>query len=297
MCWLRSFLALHDNTGRNVGEPDRAAGLVHVLAARAARPENVLAYIRLVDFHLDAVVDLRRDIDRREARLTLAFRIERTDPHEPVDPHFTLQIAVRHRTADGERHALNAGDVVGNTVEDFNRVIVLLGPLRVHPLQHFGPVVGIRPAVASVNAEDRARPVMGAVEQRTKFEVVERCLDALNFETNVSFGRRIIASQFHQAVEIGGGGQGILERFQNEPQRLQFAYDPLSAFLVIPETGPRHSILKFRQSTFFRLEVKDCLAVAPADDELRPPDSSVPHPSDRSLPPANRDRLHLARMF
>ena len=50
-------------------------------------------------------------------------------------------------------------------VEQLDGVVVLLGPLDVHPQQHLGPVVGVGAAVAGVDREDRAGGVVRAVEQ------------------------------------------------------------------------------------------------------------------------------------
>jgi hypothetical protein len=57
---LRSLvLACHDNVGRQMGQTHRRVGLVHMLAAGAARPVSIDAQIVIVDFDFDIVVDLR----------------------------------------------------------------------------------------------------------------------------------------------------------------------------------------------------------------------------------------------
>ena len=68
----------------NVRQADRARGLVDVLAAGAAGAEDVFADVFVVDFDLDRIGDLGRDVDRGEAGLPLAFGVERADPHQAV---------------------------------------------------------------------------------------------------------------------------------------------------------------------------------------------------------------------
>src|ERR1019366_3178286 len=62
-------LALHDEAGRQVRDPDRRLRLVDVLSAFAARPERVDPEVLVADLDFDRVVDLRRDIDRGERRV------------------------------------------------------------------------------------------------------------------------------------------------------------------------------------------------------------------------------------
>ena len=144
--------------GRQVREPNRARRLVDVLAAGAAGAERVLAHVVRVDLDLDRVGDLRRHVDRREAGLPLAFGVERADPHQPVHARLALEIAVGHRPADGDRRVADAGLLVVLPLEQLDRVAVLLRPLRVHPQQHLGPVVGVGAAVAGVDRSGSPRP-------------------------------------------------------------------------------------------------------------------------------------------
>ena len=119
------------------------------------------------------VVHLRRNIDRGEARLPLAFGVERADPHQPVHARLALEIAVGHRPADGDAGALNAGHAVVLPVEQLDVVVVRLRPVDVHPQQHLGPIVGVGAAVAGVDAQDRVVAVVRAAQQRLQLQIVE----------------------------------------------------------------------------------------------------------------------------
>ena len=53
--WRALVLALDDDAGREVRDPDGGVGLVHVLAAGAARAVGVDAEVALVDLDVDVV--------------------------------------------------------------------------------------------------------------------------------------------------------------------------------------------------------------------------------------------------
>ena len=67
--WRPLVLALGDDAGRQVGQPDRRVGLVDVLAAGALRAERVDPDLVPVELDLDVVVGLRQDLDQGERRL------------------------------------------------------------------------------------------------------------------------------------------------------------------------------------------------------------------------------------
>ena len=77
-------LTLDDDAGRNVRDADRRLGLVHVLAACAARTEHVHAQVGGIQLDLDVVLDLGRDEHGRERRVPAVARVEWRLAHEPV---------------------------------------------------------------------------------------------------------------------------------------------------------------------------------------------------------------------
>ncbi len=174
-------LTLHDDAGRQMGQTDRTVGFVDVLPARAAGSERILPHVIFVDVDLDAVGHLGGHIDRREAGLSLPFGVERADADQSVHAGFTLQIAVRQRAAHGNRRVVDPGLVVVAAVQQFHRIVVLLGPLRVHPQQHLGPVIGVGSSVTGMDREDRATGVVGAVEQVLQLELLDFALETCDF--------------------------------------------------------------------------------------------------------------------
>ena len=77
-------LALDDDSGRQVRDPDGAVGLVHVLAAGALRTVGVDLQVAFVDLDVGVVGQERRDDHGRERRLAAVGGVERREAHEPV---------------------------------------------------------------------------------------------------------------------------------------------------------------------------------------------------------------------
>ena len=113
-----------------------------------------------------------------------------------------FQITVGHRTPDRDRGAVDARFFVILPVEERNHVVVLLGPLRVHPQQHFRPVVGVGPPVAGVDADHRCRGVVRTVQQCLELQAVERFFQALNFGAHLGCVIPVFLRQFQHGRQI-----------------------------------------------------------------------------------------------
>ena len=186
-----------------VGEPDRRVGLVDVLAAGA------LAAVRvdpdLVPVELDlriVVVDLRHDLDEGERRLAAVLGVVRADPHEPVDAPFGAQPAVGPPAVDLDRHALEAGLLALELVDDLGLEPVALRPAQVHPQEHLGPVGRLGAAGAGADRDDRAPVVVLArEEERRSARAGRSCLELVRVAVElggdlgvVGFGERSSSS-------------------------------------------------------------------------------------------------------
>ena len=159
-------LTLHHDSGWLVRQTNRAIGFVNVLTPGSTGTVGVGANIFFVDINLDGIRNLGRDIHRRETSLPLAFAVERTDSDQSMQTGFTFQVTVRHRAANRDRGAVDPGLIVIVSIQQFDRVVVCLRPVAVHPQQHLGPVVGIGSAITRVDGHDRTVGVVGTVEQR-----------------------------------------------------------------------------------------------------------------------------------
>ena len=144
---------LGGDAGREVGVAHARLGLVLVLAARAAAPEDVALQLVVAEHDVDRVVDLGQDVDRGERRLPLVGGAERADPDQAVDPRLALEVAVGVLALDVDRRRLDAGDVPLLAVDDLGLVPLRLGPHQVHAQEHLGPVARLGAAGPGVDRD------------------------------------------------------------------------------------------------------------------------------------------------
>src|SRR5687768_7441656 len=78
-------LALDDDSRRQMRDPDRGVGLVHVLAAGAGGTVGVDAEVGLVDLDIALLGQEWRDDDLREGGVATVRAVERRLADEPVD--------------------------------------------------------------------------------------------------------------------------------------------------------------------------------------------------------------------
>ncbi len=71
-----------------------------------------------------------------------------------MHPLFTLQIAVGHRPAEGDGGLRDTGFFIVAPVQQFDTVLVFIGPVDIHPQEHFGPIIRVDASIARMNAED-----------------------------------------------------------------------------------------------------------------------------------------------
>ena len=146
----------------------RTADSVLLTCWPPAPPERMVS-MRTSDFgdvDLDAVVDHRKDRDRRKRGVPARVGIERRDPHQPVHAGFGLQPAIGVVARDLDGGGLDAGFFALGLFQIFDLEAVLLGPARVHAQQHRGPVLAFGAAGAGVDFEIGVEAVGFAAEQR-----------------------------------------------------------------------------------------------------------------------------------
>ena len=148
--------------GREVGVAHARLGLVLVLPAGAAAPEDVALQLVVAELDVDRVVDLGQHVDRGERRLPPVGGVERADPDQAVDPRLALEVAVGVLALDVDRHRLDAGDVPLLAVDDLGLVPLRLGPHQVHAQEHLGPVARLGAAGAGLDRDVGVAVVVGA---------------------------------------------------------------------------------------------------------------------------------------
>ena len=273
-------LALGDDARREVGQPDRRIGLVDVLAAGALRAEGVDPDLVPVELDLDVVLGLREDLDQGERRLAPVLRVERADPHEPMDAALGAQPAVRAPAVDRDGHALEAGLLAFLLVEDLGREAVPLRPAEVHPQEHLGPVGRLGAAGAGADREEGGALVVLTREEQRRPLAREVGLErgGIAFELGLELGVRRLVQELDRGQQVVGAHQEVAPRRHLAAEAVGLAQDLLRGAAVIPEPGFLGQRLDLGDSGFLRLEVKD----AP-----RSTGSVRPGPGWRTLPPSS----------
>ena len=122
------------------------------------------------------VLEERRHVQRREARLAAVLGVERRHPDETVDSPLGGQQPVRVAPADDERRRQDAGFSAFGDLVDLDVESPPLRPAQVHAQHHLGPVLRVGPAGAGVDLRDGVALVVLAGEQGAQLELVERAL-------------------------------------------------------------------------------------------------------------------------
>ena len=84
-------------------------------------------------------------------------------------------------------------------------VVVLLGPLDVHPQQHLGPIVGVGAAVAGVDRQDRPVPIVRTVQQDCEFQGPRAFFQPLDFRGHLGCERLVLLRHFHMDPRSAAG--------------------------------------------------------------------------------------------
>src|SRR5919108_2671935 len=99
--------------------------------------------------------------------------IERAQADEAVDTSFSLQDPVGVLALRGEGGGLEPGLLAGARLEQLGLKASALRPAEVHAQQHLRPVLGVGPARARVDRDDRVTRVVLAGEECVLLEPVE----------------------------------------------------------------------------------------------------------------------------
>src|SRR5262245_53262096 len=151
-----ALLVLHvdADAGRQVREADRALGLVHLLAAGAARAHLVLAHVLVpVDLDVD-LLRLGQHGDGRGRRVDAALRLGLGHAlhavHAALEPQEVVRAVARHLRHD----LLEAALLGGALVEHLDLQLVLAAVVRIHVEEVAREDAGLVAADARADLED-----------------------------------------------------------------------------------------------------------------------------------------------
>ena len=251
-------LALNNDAGRQMGDADGRRSLVDVLAAGAAGAVGIDAQVVWVDLDVNILLDVRHHVGRAERCLALARRVERRDADQAVNAVFAAKQSVHVIAVDLKRHSLDAGLIAFLVVQNLIAETVLVGPARVHAIEHGAPVHGLRAAGAGVKRQDRIVGIIRSREQRLNFhalqliaEVRDRLLDVAGKGLVILFlghldHRLQIFQSALQAVILG----------KCLFQRIQLLHGLLGLFRVVPEALLLHVELHLLDLALLRVQIQ-----------------------------------------
>ena len=230
-------LALNNDVGRDMRDPDSAVGRVDVLPARARRAIGIDAQVAFNNIDVDILVDDRIDPDAGKARLALVAAAERADPHEPVHTAFGLGIAIGVFTLEQISDRLDPRLIARMIIDRFDFHPPPLGPARVHAAKHFGPVIALGSARPGVDF-DIGVVRIGLTRQQGCHFVAFRPLGHHRKLRDTIIDHAVIAlgfGHFHQLDCVIKFGLNCPRRTDSFLEPPTFAHDDLSCLGIIPQ--------------------------------------------------------------
>ena len=166
-------LDLHDESGRQVGDPDRGVGRVDRLPARARGALDIDPKVALlVDLDLD-LVDLWQHDDRDRGRVDPPRRLGRRDALDAMDAALELEPAVRSVAVDLEDRLLDPADPCLVHAQDLGRESVALGITDVHPVELGGKQGSLVATGAAAELHDHVAPVVRVARQEQHLQLLD----------------------------------------------------------------------------------------------------------------------------
>jgi hypothetical protein len=160
-------LALGDDAGRQVGDADRAVGLVDVLTAGAAGAEGVDAQLGRVQRHFLGLVGLGQDRDGAGAGVDAALRLGHRHTLHAVPAGLELEPRVDVVPFDAQHHFLVAAQIAAALAHQLGLPAAALAVAQVHAREVGGEQGRLVAAGAGADFEEGvARVVRVARQQR-----------------------------------------------------------------------------------------------------------------------------------
>jgi hypothetical protein len=198
----------HD-VGRDVGDAHGGVGRVHRLTSGPGGTEHVDPQIVGVDVDGDVLVQQRDHVERRERSVAPLLRVERRDPHQPVDAGLRRELPVGEAALHDHGRAFDAGLIPRLRLDEVRLQAVPLRPAQDHAQQHLGPVLALGAAGSRMDRHDRVALVVLARQQCAHVELIERNLHGLDagpdlvFDRGVGLGLRKLV-QYREVLEPPG---------------------------------------------------------------------------------------------
>ena len=148
------------------------------------------------------LLQVGQDIDQGERGVAAVVLVEGRDPDQAVDAVLGAKQAEGPRTLDQQRHSLEAGLVARRQVENLALEAMVLRPVGVHPHQHLGPILGVDPAGAGADRDQRVVRGVGVGEEQLELLGLELARDLVRLPGQLE--RQLGVFQRGQLEEVEG---------------------------------------------------------------------------------------------
>src|SRR5262245_44247247 len=190
--------------------------------------------------------------------------IERRDAHQPMHAVLSLEPAIGVAALDLDGGGFDARLLAAGLLEPVDLVAVLLGPARIHPQQHAGPVLAFGAASAGMDLEIAVVAVGLARKQR--LELTARDVGAQPLE-------RGLGLRHHLLIALGlaqlDHGELVVELALDAGDRSELVFErgallhyALGALLLVPEIGILGLAVELVEALARLVEVKDASSAA-----------------------------------
>ena len=168
-----AVLALHHDTGGDVGQTHRRVGLVDVLTTGAGCAEGVGAHVARVDFDLDRVINFGVHKHRCKRGVAAARTVERRLAHQAVHTSFGAQVAKSVFTFDLDGGALDAGGIAVGDVFHRGGEAFAFRVFQVLAQQHAGPVAGLGTTGTGLDVQEAGQGIGRVVKHAAEFQAFD----------------------------------------------------------------------------------------------------------------------------
>ncbi len=182
-----------------------------------------------------------------------------TDPDQPVDPALGGQQPVGVLPVDHERGRLDPGFLAVVDLVQLHVEPLPLGPARVHPQEHLGPVLRLGAPRAGVHGGDRVRVVVLAGQEHGQLQLLQVPLERADRGRQLALELGVGA---FLGQELVGGARIVHPALQRvlsldlgvQPRELRG--DLAGAIGVVPERRLGRLLLQLRHLRALALDVK-----------------------------------------
>ena len=171
--------------------------------------------------------------------LPAGVRVERRDAHQPVHARLRPQPAVGPLALDADGRALDARLVARLPVQQLDLVALALRPAAVHPQQHLRPVLGVGPARARVDADQRPVAIVGPGQHARELHLADRLLAGGERRGRLDGGGLVLrlVGEIDQDLRVLGDLELGLVPLDRRLQPRLLAQDGLGLVGDVPEVG------------------------------------------------------------